>query len=135
MEEIKIARIDEVLKLRHEVMWPHMDLEYVRVEGDSEAIHFGYFIDKELIACISLFIKGEQGQFRKFATKIAYQNKGIGTKLLNHLIYYAKETGLKSIYCNGRVEKVDFYKKFGLVEKGDIFTKGNKSYKILSLDL
>lgn len=135
MEEIKIAKIEDVLKLRHEVMWPHMDLEYVRVEGDSEAIHFGYFIDNQLISCISLFIKKDRGQFRKFATKKNYQNKGIGSKLLNHLITYSKNIGLKSIFCNGRVEKLNFYKKFGLIETKEEFVKGGKSYKVLSLNL
>lgn len=135
MEEIKIARIDEVLKLRHEVMWPHMDLEYVKVEGDNTALHFGYFINNNLISCISLFINDNKGQFRKFATKVEYQNKGIGSKLLIYLIDYSKKLGLNSLYCNGRIEKIEFYKKFGLKETGRTFEKNNKTYISLFLNL
>ncbi len=135
MEEIKLANIDNILKLRHEVMWPHMDLEYVKVEGDNTALHFGYFINNNLISCISLFINDNKGQFRKFATKVEYQNKGIGSKLLIYLIDYSKKLGLNSLYCNGRIEKIEFYKKFGLKETGRTFEKNNKTYISLFLNL
>ncbi len=135
MEEIKLANIDNILKLRHEVMWPQMDLEYVKVEGDNTALHFGYFINNNLISCISLFINDNKGQFRKFATKVEYQNKGIGSKLLIYLIDYSKKLGLNSLYCNGRIEKIEFYKKFGLKETGRTFEKNNKTYISLFLNL
>lgn len=133
MEEIKKISYEDVWPLRHRVMWPTKDFDYIKVEGDEEAIHYGIFIDNKLVSCVSLFIKDNKGQFRKFATEIEYQGKGYGTKLLTYVIESARDMNLSSLWCNARIEKIDFYKKFGLKETSSTFEKDSQKYMILQL--
>ena len=122
-------------KLRHEVMWPEKDLEFVTLADDDAGIHFGLFKDDVVVSVISLFIKNEEAQFRKFATLQSEQGQGYGSLLLNYVIQDAKNRGVKRIWCNARKNKVGFYKKFGLLESDHSFMKEGRSYVIMEKDL
>ncbi len=114
-------------------MWPNMPLDYVKLPKDKNGIHYGLFVDSELIAVLSLFIIPDQktAQFRKFATLKNYQGKGYGSQLLNYVIGEAKNQKITKIWCNARIEKIAFYKKFGLQETKHTFVKNNMSYVIM----
>ena len=135
--EMEITKInkEEAWELRHKVMWPDKDLDYIKLEEDDLGIHFGLFKENILVSVISLFINNEEGQFRKFATLQQEQGKGYGSKLLDNVIKEAKDRGVKRIWCNARENKVNFYKKFGLEESNYRFTKGGKSYVIMEKDM
>lgn len=126
------VELDDVLKIRHEVMWPDKDLDYVRIKGEEQARHYGYYRNKKLVSVVTLLIDGETAQFRKFATLLEYQNKGYGTLLLERVLLLAKIDGVKVISCNARVEKIEFYKKFGLNETKERFIKSNQEYVVMS---
>ncbi|MGG3891786.1 GNAT family N-acetyltransferase [Metabacillus fastidiosus] len=129
--EIKRITKEEAWKLRHEVMWPHKDLEYIKIKDDDSGIHLGLFKENILISIISLFIDNEECQFRKFATIQKEQGKGYGSKLLDYALKEMKDRGVKKIWCNARKDKTDFYKKFGLKESEHTFEKGGISYIIM----
>lgn len=129
--EIKNIKKEQAWQLRHEVMWPERDLSYVQLSDDDEGIHYGLFAGEALISVLSLFIHGEEAQFRKFATKVSSQGQGYGSQLLRHMLMEAKKLGVKRIYCNARSNKVSFYEKFGLVVTDKQFTKGGKDYVVM----
>ncbi|MDQ0860521.1 GNAT family N-acetyltransferase [Bacillus sp. V2I10] len=131
--ETTIRKVDkeEVWELRHKVMWSHKAFDYIKLEDDHLAIHFGLFKEDILISVITLFINNEEGQFRKFATVQQEQGKGYGSALLNYVFKEAKIYGVKRIWCNARKNKVNFYKKFGLRETNSSFIKEGKSYIIM----
>ncbi|MGN7941669.1 GNAT family N-acetyltransferase [Virgibacillus sp. 6R] len=135
--ETTIRKVDkkEAWELRHKVMWPHKDFDYIKLEDDAAAIHFGLFKEETLISVLSLFIDHEEGQFRKFATVQHEQGKGYGSVLLNYVLREAKHYGIKRVWCNARENKVNFYKKFGLRETKSCFRKESKSYVIMEKDL
>lgn len=122
---------EDAWEVRHKVMWPEKDFDYIKLEDDDEGIHFGLFKDNILISVISLFISNEEAQFRKLATIEKEQGKGYGSTLLNYSIKILENRGVKRIWCNARDNKVGFYKKFGLQETNTRFTKGGKSYVIM----
>ncbi len=124
---IKQINYTDTYLIRQQVMWPDRPIEYIYVEGDDTADHYGYFCSDKLIAVISVFKTEEGYQFRKFATLDDYQGQGIGTMLLS----YVMETYKGVIWCNARLEKTDFYKRFGLEETDKCFEKGGKSYIIM----
>lgn len=132
-----ITKIDKekAWDVRHTVMWPEKDFDYIKLDDDDEGIHFGLFEEGKLISVISLFINLQEAQFRKFATLQQEQGKGYGSRLLEYVIKEAKNHHLKRIWCNARHNKVDFYKKFGLHETSHRFTKGGKAYVIMEMDL
>ncbi|WP_229201206.1 GNAT family N-acetyltransferase [Arcticibacterium luteifluviistationis] len=129
----KISEIaaSQTWPLRHEVMWPNMPFDYIKVAGDENALHYGLWQGEELVTVVSLFIEGKDAQFRKLATRVSEQGKGLGTSILNHVLTEAKSKGIKRLWCNARVDKTKFYEKFGLVKTEQTFTKGGIDFVIL----
>lgn len=66
--------------LRHEVMWPDEDFDYIKLKDDDAGIHFGLFKENMLISVVSLFVDKDEAQFRKFATLKSEQGKGYGSR-------------------------------------------------------
>lgn len=132
--EIKEIEASETWPLRHKVMWPNKPLDFVVLPNDEEGLHFGLYEKEMLISVISLFIDGQEGQFRKFATDDYFQGRGNGTKLLNHLIEEAKKLNLKSLKCNARMTAIEFYQRFGMKVASDIIRKNGKDYVMMELD-
>ena len=131
--KIVIKRIppESTWPIRHEVMWPDQTIDYVRLPNDEEGIHYGLFLEDELVGVISAFITGNEVQFRKFATLVKHQGKGYGTQLLNHLLAALEKEDLQRIWCNARLDKQNFYKRFGLQTTDETFTKGGIDYVIM----
>jgi GNAT superfamily N-acetyltransferase len=125
---IQKISLEEVLPIRRQVMWPEESLEFVRVLGDENAQHWGGFYEGELVSVISIFEEGNSAQFRKFATITSKQGQGFGTKLLQETMNELRSRGICAIWCHARLEKVEFYQKFGLEISGSPFEKHGKKY-------
>lgn len=135
MIEIRQISASETHFLRHKVMWPDKPFEFVILEEDAAGFHFGLFEDSKLISIISVFIDGENAQFRKFATDIDFQGKGLGSMLINYLIREMKFKKIKKLWCDARTTAISFYKKFGMEVESDIFIKNGKEYVKMSITL
>jgi GNAT superfamily N-acetyltransferase len=122
---------EQAWQLRHEVMWPDRDIDYVKLQDDDAGAHYGLFEGERLISVISLFVQGEEAQFRKFATLESCQNRGYGSRLLQYVLNEAAQAGVRRIYCNARSHKLPFYRKFGLNETQTAFMKGGKEYIVM----
>ncbi|WP_438448750.1 GNAT family N-acetyltransferase [Gorillibacterium sp. sgz5001074] len=133
--EIREVPLEEVWRLRLEVMWPGKPLEFVKLPDDTAGLHYGGYIGSELVTVISLFVEGEQAQFRKFATLPEFQGRGYGTALLKHTLEEARRLGARTIKCNARSSKVGFYQRFGMSENGEVFEREGIRYSILEGDL
>lgn len=132
--EIKEIEASETWPLRHKVMWPNKPLDFVVLPNDEEGLHFGLFEKEMLVSVISLFINGNEGQFRKFATDSYFQGRGYGTRLLNHLIAEAKKLNIRILRCNARMTAIEFYQRFGMKVASDIIRKNGKDYVMMELD-
>jgi len=128
---IKKIPTAETYPLRQAVLWPNQPISYIQLAEDAEGIHFGLFKNKQLISVISLFIDGESVQFRKFATHTDEQGRGYGTDLLQHTIDFATTENIKLLWCNARVDKTNFYKKFGFQETSKTYIKKGVKFIIL----
>lgn len=126
---------EETWELRHKVMWPDKNLDYIKLKDDKQGRHFGLFIDEELVSVISIFVEADEVQFRKFATLENLQGKGYGTMLLQFVMKEAKKLGAKRLWCHARKSKIDFYKRFGLEESGEILSKDGFEYAMMSKKL
>lgn len=126
---IKEIYYKETYAIRHAVMWPDKPESYIKLKEDATGLHYGYFLEGDLKAVVSIFLKDKKAQFRKFATLDAYQGKGIGSKLLNYLLDTLKDVDL--IWCNARVEKASYYERFGMKKTDHFFDKGGQSYVIM----
>jgi len=132
LEVIKQIPAETTWPLRHQVMWPDLPFDFIKLPEDPDGAHFGLFKNQELVSIVSLFKTAEgTAQFRKFATKSTEQGKGYGTKLLTHLIEYTQKQKYHTVWCNARIDKTDFYKKFGMYETEETFIKQNIRFVIL----
>ena len=131
MKRIVQITSEETLSIRHKVMWPNNPVDYVQLPNDAEGRHFGYFKNDILISVISLFVENNEAQFRKFATLKEFQGKGFGSELLNELMRISEKEQLSKIWCNARINKIDYYSKFGMKETNNQFIKGGISYVIM----
>ncbi|MBC8768429.1 GNAT family N-acetyltransferase [Arenibacter sp. BSSL-BM3] len=112
-------------------MWPNMPIDYIILPNDEQGIHFGLFVNNTLISVVSLFIENKEAQFRKLATTNLEQGKGYGGRLLSHLITYAEGKKVNKIWCNARVDKKDFYLKFGFKSTNTVFIKHKIDYVVM----
>lgn len=129
---IKQITAKDTWPLRHEVMWPDLPFDFIKLPEDSEGTHFGLFTNQKLVSVVSLYQTAVGiAQFRKFATLESEQGKGHGSKLLAHLIEFVKAQGFHTLWCNARVDKTDFYKKFGMFETPETYIKENIKFVIL----
>ena len=129
--EIREITPSETLPVRHEVMWPNKPLDYVKLPHDKNGRHFGLCINGKIISILSLFIKNNEVQFRKFATLTEFQGLGYGTILLKNIIALVKKEGVKKIWCNARIEKSAFYERFLLKPTNTKFHKSGIGYIIM----
>nr|WP_315224617.1 GNAT family N-acetyltransferase [uncultured Flavobacterium sp.] len=130
---IKEIKASDTWKIRHEVMWPNQPFEFVQLEEDNEGLHFGAFINEELVTVVSCFIIADEMQFRKLATLESYQGQGMASRLLKYILQLAKDKGLKKVWCNARTNKKTFYTKFGLKDTQQRFTKAGHEFTIMEI--
>ncbi|HJY12393.1 MAG TPA: GNAT family N-acetyltransferase [Flavobacterium sp.] len=127
--EIKAIEASETWEIRHRVMWPDQPFEFVQLDEDN----FGLFDKEKLVSVVSCFIVDDEMQFRKLATLVDYQGKGIASLLLNHILKLAKDKGLTKVWCNARNNKKSFYEKFGMVPSGKTFIKSDQEFLIMEI--
>ena len=103
----------------------------MEMDEDSNGYHVGAFMNNELVGVVSLFVNGDDFQFRKFAVDESMQGKGIGKTMLQHLIDFALNENGKRLWCNARVSAIGFYLKYGFNHTGQFFSKNGFDYEIL----
>lgn len=131
--KIKEIQASETWQIRHEVMWPDQPFAFVQLEEDNAGLHFGAFEAEKLVSIISCFIIKDEMQFRKLATLENYQGKGIASKLLEYVLKLAKDKKINKVWCNARVNKTSFYKKFGMTDAQKTFVKAGQEFTIMEV--
>lgn len=126
--EIKSIHWKETIPLRHKVLWPNEPPDFCKVDGDEEGLHFGAFINNELICVASIYLKAEKARLRKFATDVRFQNQGIGSKMLDFVIRDLKNNQTKVFWCDARESALGFYKRFEMYKCSDRFYKAGVAY-------
>lgn len=131
MSHIEQIPAELTWRIRLQVLYPGKDPEYAKLPEDEEGMHLGLFDQNMLISVVSLFKKGKDMQFRKFATLEQYQHKGYGTELLKYLTELSAEEGCVRVWCNARKNATGFYSKFGFSETEQTFQKNGHDFVIM----
>ena len=135
MIDIEQIRPELTWRLRQKVLYPEQKLYEMEMDEDNDGLHFAAFKDNFIVAVISLFAKGDDYQFRKFAVDENLQGMGIGTQVLDHVTAFAKTNSAKRLWCNARLSAIEFYLKAGFTHTGEFFTRHGFDYEILEKDL
>lgn len=124
---IKVIQTEETYSIRQQALYPNDDASKIILADDAEGIHLGLFVQESCVSVLSLFEKPNGIQLRKFGTLPELQGNGYGTKLLLH----ALENSNGRVYLNARVDKMDFYRKFGFLETEEAFTRNDIDYYVM----
>ncbi|RXJ72838.1 GNAT family N-acetyltransferase [Veronia nyctiphanis] len=127
---MKISTItaQQVLPIRHQVLWPDKPVDFSQVKGDDTATHYGAFIEGELVSVGSIFIDGDTARLRKFATLSAHQGKGVGTAMLHVMLSDLKSSSVKTFWCDARESAMAIYQRIGMKAEGERFHKSDIPY-------
>ncbi|MBO9613599.1 MAG: GNAT family N-acetyltransferase [Dyadobacter sp.] len=130
MDSIEIQKVnaDDLMEIRHRVLWPDKPREFVKVPEDESGTHFGLYFEGKLVSVISLFGDDQGIRFRKFATLPGFQGKGLGSKLLQHAIRYAQTQGYTRMWCDARTDALGFYERLGFKKFSQPFFKEHIEY-------
>ena len=125
----------ETISVRHHVLWPDKPMDFCQLPEDQNAVHFGIKVKRELVCVASLFINKNEARLRKFATLPSYQNQGLGSELLQHIISDVKKRNIEKFWLDARETAVPFYRRFGLTVEGEPFLKHYLTYVKMVLRL
>ena len=126
--EICAISWEQTIPLRQSVLWPNKLPEYCHVDGDIEASHFGVFVDGLLVCVASVYLTSNRARLRKFATEPRYQNQGIGSKMLEHIIQTLRSSQVDIFWCDARESAIQFYDRFGMQACSERFYKADVAY-------
>ncbi len=80
--------------------------------------------DGKIVGTIGLEVYGHSGFLRSAAVHLNFQNKGIGTKLFNTLITYAKSLSLSDIFLlTNSAEEYFADKGFEMIKREEVATE------------
>lgn len=119
---------EQTLPIRHQVLWPDQSVEFCRVPDDADGLHYGVYDGDALVCVASIFISGDRARLRKFATLPAYQSKGIGSAVIEHILADLKVKSVCCFWCDARESAGGFYRRFGMAPEGERFYKGDVPY-------
>lgn len=122
---------EQIWDIRHEVMYPYMPFDYVKLPDDPQGTHYGLIVREQPVSVVSVFINGHQAQFRKLATLLSEQSKGHGSTLLSFVLHKLEKESITRIWCNARADKVGFYERFGMQTTSKEFTKDGIDFIIM----
>jgi len=129
--QIEQIRPELTWRLRQKVLYPQQRLYEMEMEEDNDGLHFAAFKDNSIVAVISLFQRGDDFQFRKFAVDESLQNMGIGSYMLKYISDFVVLNGGRRIWCNARISAINFYLKAGFKQTGQIFSNNGFDYEIV----
>ena len=133
--ELRRARVEELLDLRHEVLRHGLPRDAAMFDGDDALTtrHYGAFDGGRAVGCATLMLNQWEGepawQVRGMATDARFRSRGLGAALLGMAEAELAEEGspVQLLWCNARVPAMRFYKKLGWTvrcEPFDIPTAG-----------
>lgn len=130
MAIIKKIPASETYSVRLPVLRKGKTLESCHFDGDNlkTTIHFGLYLNQELVGVVSLFQKNNpffseknQFQIRGMAVLESQRKKDFGKKLILYCEEKCKNSNTDLIWFNARTEATPFYEKMGYLKIGSPF--------------
>ena len=133
--QIRNITTEDTLALRRDVLYPHWQLEQVRMDHDDDGLHFGLYEGAELVTVVSLFISGPSAQFRKLATAAGCRGKGYGKRMMQHIQEVCRRHQVRKLWCNARDSAETFYLQLGYTRTSNIFYKDDIAFYKMEISL
>ena len=123
-------------KLRNKVLLRPIGIpDYGWEMNDKISWHFVALKDHSVIGCVILCPLNKErskAQLMQMAVDIEHQGKGIGKMLVEHLLKFASQNGIKEVIIHSRSDVTSFYKQFGFNISGEEFEEVGIKHDYLS---
>ena len=89
---------------------------------EDSAFHLVALCDRQIIGSARLrLLSPEIGSIAYVAVLPEFRNQGIGTSLMEKLIFIATEKNLQTLRLMARKDAINFYKRLGFLPEGEFF--------------
>lgn len=122
--QVKQISTEATYPLRQLVLRPNRPLAMCQFPDDHQptTYHYGLVTEAGEVVAIATFLATETGhQLRGVACDPAYQNQGLGSKLLQGAYEQLQEHGIDTIWCQARIRARNFYERLGFITDGIVF--------------
>ena len=103
-------------------------MEFCHIDEDTDGLHFVDFVNEVLICVASVYFTLPKARLRKFATDPRYQNQGIGSTMLKHIIDTLKNAQIEYLWCDARESALNIYQRFDMHKCSERFYKAGVAY-------
>lgn len=137
---IRLVASSQTTALRHSVLWPTKDASFVLLAEDDlpSTLHLGLFTSTGAPRSVLTLVPEcfpspelvhlQALRFRKFATAVEDQGRGLGSQLLTAVWSLAQERAVELIWCDARTEQEGWYARRGMERVGVEFVKDGRGY-------
>jgi len=117
------ALMPAVYALRHEVFVLEQAVppELEQDEYDLGATHLVALRGDEVIGTLRIVASGETAKIGRVAVRAAARRSGIGSRLMDRAAAIALDRGFQDIVLHAQLATVEFYRRLGYREQGDVF--------------
>jgi len=131
------AEIDKALKIREEVFVKGQNVsKELEIDGlDDSSEHVLLYYNNKPTGTARIRYNDNKMRLERIAILDLARGKGLGIKLMEYLVKYAKEKKVKEIYMHAQYYLLDFYSKFGFKPRGDIFYEANIKHVEMYLEM
>lgn len=120
VSESDIEALVEIEKEVFTTPWPE-EAFLTEIKENKLAQYFVLEVDNQLVAYGGIWLIIDEGHITNIAVREKYRGLGLGSKILEALIYYCKLKEIKSMTLEVRKSNIiaqNLYKKYGFVEAG-----------------
>lgn len=141
--EVREIPTEATYELRSRVLRPGQPLEANFYPADHAGAHFGLFKGGKVLSVVtahpednSRFPGGGHWRIRGMATDEGFQGRGLGLRVLLHLLAWGRERRIPLFWCNAREGAISFYERQGFRVESELFELPQIGpHKVMRIDL
>jgi predicted GNAT family N-acyltransferase len=95
---------------------PEMEVD----DEDKEAIHLVATIGERVVATLRITSMGNAGRIGRVAVRREFRRKRIASRLVERASRLIAENGGREIMLHAQIQTVDFYRRLGYCEEGEV---------------
>jgi predicted GNAT family N-acyltransferase len=96
---------------------------------DAQCVHvLACLDDGEPVGTARMLPDGHVG---RIAVHAGWRGRGVGTRLVEHLMEVAREQGLAEIYLHSQAQAADFYARLGFETRGEPFMEAGIEHVLM----
>ena len=102
-------------------------------QDDNRAVHFLAITAGKAVGTARVVLHHDKAKIGRMAVLKSFRRRGIGTKLLNRAVAFAKSHGAGQIYLHAQVQAITFYEALGFQCVGQAFKEARILHRKMRL--